>query len=101
MYIDNVGILSKLYKYGHYAWVGGAYRTGLHNILEPVVFGVPVFFGNKKYEKFQEALDLLELGVAYAIAENLEEVFLQLDPLAKKQKPKRTLGLMRVLLKKS
>ncbi len=86
LYIDNVGMLSKLYKYGHYAWVGGAYRTGLHNILEPVVFGVPVFFGNKKYKKFQEALDLLELGVAHAISENLEEVFQQIDPLVIKTK---------------
>ncbi len=80
LYINNVGLLSKLYKYGQYAFVGGAYRTGLHNILEPVVFGMPVFFGNKKYKKFQEALDLLAIGVATAVDQELEGAFRAVDP---------------------
>lgn len=80
LYINNVGLLSKLYKYAHFAFVGGAYRTGLHNILEPVVFGVPVFFGNKKYKKFREALDLLNLGVARAVGQDLEADFAAVDP---------------------
>lgn len=77
--IDSIGLLSKLYKYADYAFVGGGFKTGLHNILEPAVFGVPIFFGNKKYKKFQEANDLLSLGVAFAINENLDEVFEDLD----------------------
>ena len=77
--IDSIGLLSKLYKYADYAFVGGGFKTGLHNILEPAVFGVPIFFGNKKYKKFQEANDLLDLGVAFAINENLDEVFEDLD----------------------
>ena len=70
--IDNVGMLSALYRYGTYAYVGGAFGDGLHNILEPAVFGLPVFFG-KKYDKFQEAIDLVNLNVAFSV-KNAEEL---------------------------
>ncbi len=79
LYIDSIGLLARLYRYAGYAFVGGGFRTGLHNILEPVVFGMPVFFGDQKYRKFQEALDLLELGVAFTVHNSLEEVFGALD----------------------
>jgi len=79
LYIDSIGLLARLYKYAGYALVGGGFRTGLHNILEPAVFGIPVFFGDRKYKKFQEALDLLDLGVAFTIHGTLEEVFEGLD----------------------
>ena len=65
--IDNVGLLSRLYQYGSYAFVGGAYGPGLHNTLEAVAFGIPVFFGNKNYEKYNEALDLIERSVGYPL----------------------------------
>ncbi|MEP2773427.1 MAG: glycosyltransferase N-terminal domain-containing protein [Fulvivirga sp.] len=67
--IDNVGMLSTLYKYGHYAYVGGGFGRGLHNILEPATFGLPIFFGDQNYEKFREAIDLIKLGGAVAIAD--------------------------------
>lgn len=66
--IDNIGMLSGLYAYGDYAFVGGGYGQGLHNILEPATFGLPVFFGNKNYTKFREARDLINLGGAVAVA---------------------------------
>ncbi len=66
--VDNVGMLSTLYKYGHYAYVGGGFGKGLHNILEPATFGLPIFFGDQNYEKFREAIDLIKLGGAVAIA---------------------------------
>lgn len=69
LWIDNVGMLASLYRYGQYAFIGGGYKDGLHNILEAAVWGMPVFFGNKKYRKFQEALDLLEAGSAHAVAD--------------------------------
>lgn len=73
--IDNVGMLSALYRYGEYAFVGGGYAQGLHNILEPAVFGMPIFFGNLAYQKFSEATQLEKLGVAYPIknAEDLKQ----------------------------
>lgn len=65
--IDNVGMLAQLYKYGEYAYVGGAFGKGLHNILEAACQGIPVFFGSKNYKKFQEAVDLTNLGGAFEV----------------------------------
>ena len=67
--IDNVGLLSRLYRYGEFAYIGGAFGKGLHNILEAACYGVPVLFGNKNYEKFQEALDLINRGGAFPVAD--------------------------------
>lgn len=70
--IDNVGMLSRLYHYGEFAFVGGAYGKGLHNILEAACHGVPIFFGNMNYEKFQEARELIMRGGAFAVADYSE-----------------------------
>ncbi len=70
--IDNVGMLSQLYGYGEFAYIGGAFGKGLHNILEAACYGVPIFFGNKNYEKFQEANELIMRGGAFAIADYSE-----------------------------
>lgn len=67
--IDNIGMLSRLYRYGEFAYVGGAFGKGLHNILEAACYGVPIFFGNRSYERFQEAVDLINLGGAFAVAD--------------------------------
>ena len=65
--IDNIGLLTKIYSYANAAYVGGGLATGLHNILEPATFGIPVVFGGIKHEKFQEAKDLIALGGAKTI----------------------------------
>ncbi len=65
--IDNIGMLSSLYAYGEFAFVGGGFGKGLHNILEAACYGIPVFFGNKNYKKFQEANDLIMRGGAYDV----------------------------------
>jgi 3-deoxy-D-manno-octulosonic-acid transferase len=72
LFIDNIGMLSSLYQYADFAWIGGAYGKGLHNILEAATFGLPIFFGNKNYQKFQEAVDLERLTGAKAISNTLE-----------------------------
>lgn len=59
--VDTIGILTKIYAYADVAYVGGGLATGLHNILEPATFGVPIVFGGNKYQKFQEANDLIAL----------------------------------------
>ncbi|MDX5418391.1 MAG: 3-deoxy-D-manno-octulosonic acid transferase [Hymenobacteraceae bacterium] len=69
--IDNIGMLSSLYSYGTYAYIGGAFGKGLHNTLEAAVFGLPLFFG-PKYDKFQEAKDLEALGCAFPISSSGE-----------------------------
>jgi len=66
--IDNVGMLAWIYQYADYAFIGGAYKDGLHNVLEAAVYGMPIIHGNKKFKKFQEALDLKELGVSFPVA---------------------------------
>ncbi|GAB2573524.1 3-deoxy-D-manno-octulosonic acid transferase [Spirosoma areae] len=65
--LDNVGMLSSLYQYGEFAYVGGAFKQGLHNILEAATFGMPLFFG-PEYDKFQEAVDLVSEGAAFSIS---------------------------------
>jgi 3-deoxy-D-manno-octulosonic-acid transferase len=80
--IDNIGMLSRLYRYGEFAYVGGAFGKGLHNILEAACYGIPVFFGNKNYKKFQEANELIMRGGAYAVAD-YEELKTQFELLIK------------------
>ncbi|WFB65440.1 glycosyltransferase N-terminal domain-containing protein [Sphingobacterium sp. WM] len=74
--IDNIGMLSSLYYYGRIAYIGGGFGVGIHNTLEAATYGMPVIFG-PKYEKFQEAIDLLEIGAGFSIAneKELNEVY--------------------------
>lgn len=72
MIIDRIGMLSRLYRYATYAWVGGAYGKGLHNTLEAAAYGVPVFFGNRNYRKFREAVELITKGGAWTIGSHAE-----------------------------
>jgi 3-deoxy-D-manno-octulosonic-acid transferase len=72
MIIDNIGMLGRLYQYGEFAFVGGAYGKGLHNILEAACYGIPIFFGNINYQKFQEAVDLINRGGAFEVSDYLD-----------------------------
>ncbi|MFK8010066.1 MAG: 3-deoxy-D-manno-octulosonic acid transferase [Saprospiraceae bacterium] len=71
MIIDNIGMLSSLYQYGKIALIGGGFGSGIHNTLEPITFGLPVIFG-KKYQKFEEAINLVKTGGGFSIS-NYEE----------------------------
>ena len=68
--IDNVGMLTSLYRYGSFAYVGGAFGKGLHNILEPATFGMPIYFGNQRYRHVSEANALLKGGGAFTVADS-------------------------------
>ena len=60
--IDTIGLLNKIYSYADIAYVGGGFGTsGLHNILEPATFGIPILIG-PNFEKFSEAVALVNLG---------------------------------------
>ncbi len=61
--IDTMGLLAYLYAYAHLVWIGGGFGKGIHNILEPVVYGKPVFFG-PNYQDFAEARELIKRGIA-------------------------------------
>lgn len=69
--IDTMGMLAGLYRYGSVAYIGGGFGAGIHNTLEPAAFGLPVIFG-KKYQKFNEAVCLVEMGGAFAVENALE-----------------------------
>lgn len=64
--IDNIGMLSKLYRYADIAYIGGGFNKGIHNILEAAIHGLPVAIGTK-FQKFKEAKDLVETKTAFSI----------------------------------
>ncbi|WP_422354691.1 3-deoxy-D-manno-octulosonic acid transferase [Roseivirga pacifica] len=65
--LNTIGMLSNTYQYGSFAYIGGAFGDGLHNILEAVAFGLPVVYGNKGLEKFPESIELQEKGGGFSI----------------------------------
>jgi 3-deoxy-D-manno-octulosonic-acid transferase len=78
--IDTIGLLSRVYSYADIAYVGGAVgKTGLHNTLEPAVFGVPIIIG-KNFKHFPEAEIMIENKGMYSIqsANNLSVTFKKL-----------------------
>lgn len=74
--IDNIGLLSKLYRYATVAYIGGGFGVGIHNILEAVAYGKPVVFG-PNYHKFKEAHDLIDLGGCMIVDEHPDVSFLR------------------------
>ena len=64
--LDTVGILASVYGYATWSYIGGGFGVGIHNTLEAAVYGIPVIFG-PKYQKFMEAVQLLEAKGAYSI----------------------------------
>lgn len=77
--IDNIGMLSSIYRYGKIAYIGGGFGSGIHNTLEPMAFGIPVIFG-KKYQKFEEAKAMVERNAAFSI-QNFNELILCFEKL--------------------
>ena len=69
--IDSIGMLTKVYSYANIAYVGGGFKTGLHNILEPATYGVPIVIG-PYYEKFNEAKELVELKACLVVNNKAE-----------------------------
>ncbi|MDG1099154.1 MAG: glycosyltransferase N-terminal domain-containing protein [Bacteroidia bacterium] len=61
--LNTIGMLKFAYQYGNMAFIGGAFGKGLHNILEPMTYGLPVIFGPNN-TKFPEALAAMEAGIA-------------------------------------
>ena len=73
--IDNIGMLSSLYRYAHIAYIGGGFGKGIHNTLEAAIYGCPVCFG-PNYQKFKEARDLIQCGGAksYTASDELQGI---------------------------
>jgi 3-deoxy-D-manno-octulosonic-acid transferase len=77
--INNIGILSQLYQYADFAYVGGGFGVAIHNIQEAVTFGCPVIIG-PKHKNFTEAVDLIRLGGVFEVsdADSMEKIFFEL-----------------------
>jgi 3-deoxy-D-manno-octulosonic-acid transferase len=70
--IDNIGLLSRLYRYATITWVGGGFGSdGVHNVLEAAVYGKPVVFG-PVYDKYLEAVELVGSGGGFSVENALE-----------------------------
>jgi len=67
LFLDTMGMLSSAYRYARYAYIGGGFGAGIHNILEAAVFGVPLAFG-PNHRRFRKALELIALGAAQGIS---------------------------------
>ena len=74
--IDNIGMLSRLYRFADVCYIGGGFnKSGIHNTLEAAVYGKPLIFG-PHYQKFKEARDLIRLKAAFSVTDRkqLDEV---------------------------
>ena len=70
--IDTIGILTKIYSYADIAYVGGGFgNPGVHNLLEPATFGVPIVIG-PNYTHFAEATALVNLNGCLSITNQSE-----------------------------
>ena len=67
--VDKVGMLSKLYFWAKYSFVGGGFDKGIHNTLEAAVYGRPLFFGIN-YKKFEEAKTMIEQQSAFSVSDS-------------------------------
>lgn len=77
--LDTVGILSSVYGYASWSYIGGGFGVGIHNTLEAATFALPIAFG-PNYHKFKEARDMVALGVATKV-ENAKDLQKWFTPL--------------------
>ena len=76
--VNTMGQLAYLYKYADVVWIGGGFtRSGIHNVIEPAVFGKPVFFG-PTYERYHEAVEMIAAGAAVSL-DNAAELLAHLQ----------------------
>ncbi len=89
--IDSIGILLTLYYYADVAYVGGSFKQGIHNVLEPAVYGIPVIFG-PKIEGSIEAQELVRRGASQIIT-NENEAYTALSKLFSDDNYRNEMGL--------
>lgn len=88
--VDGIGILMALYQYADVAYVGGSFRQGIHNVLEPAVYGIPVLYG-PKHQNSQEALELARRGGSFVVTSQ-EECYTHLRKLFNDKKTRTKAG---------
>ena len=69
--IDKIGMLKYLYRYANRVYIGGGFKEGIHNIIEPAVYSVPISFG-PKHAKFEEAAHLMSGNISTEISDQAD-----------------------------
>lgn len=69
--VDGIGVLMALYQYASVAFVGGSFKQGIHNVLEPAVYGIPVVYG-PKHTNSQEAVELARRGGGIVVSNHVD-----------------------------
>ena len=88
--VDTIGLLTRIYGYADLAYVGGGFATGLHNTLEPAVYGIPVLIG-PDYEGFLEA-EALVAGGGILVVQDAEDFRAKAGELLGSKKRRAALG---------
>ncbi|GHT41347.1 3-deoxy-D-manno-octulosonic acid transferase [Bacteroidia bacterium] len=88
--IDCFGLLSSIYRYGDLAYIGGGFGVGIHNVLEAVVYGMPVLFG-PNYQRFKEAKDIITAGGGLSVS-NADEFNSRVNELLAYSNLRRDMG---------
>ncbi len=88
--VDRIGILANLYGYGDIAYVGGSFGPGVHNVMEPAAFQLPVLFGPKILNS-PEALELVSRKAGFQV-ENKAEMLRKLKKLCQDPDYKKAAG---------
>ncbi|MCX2718977.1 3-deoxy-D-manno-octulosonic acid transferase [Lentiprolixibacter aurantiacus] len=88
--VDAIGLLTRIYQFGQVAYVGGGFATGLHNTLEPAVYGIPVLIG-PQYEGFREAEELVSLEGVFSV-NSAKELNQKLDELLENEELRNNTG---------
>lgn len=88
--VDRVGLLMKLYSVAYLSYVGGGFRTGLHNILEPAIYNMPIFYSNKAVNSDEHEI-LVSSGCAY-IAEDQRKFYKELSEMLYKPELRNEVG---------
>jgi len=88
--VDSIGILMGLYQYADAAYVGGSFKQGVHNVLEPAAYGVPVLFG-PKHRNSQEAIELARRGGGFVVTSQ-DECLHRLRKLLTDQRARKAAG---------
>jgi len=75
--LDTVGLLSTVYRYADLAFIGGGFKTGLHNVPEAAVYGIPVLIG-PNYHQFPEVVQMIKAGGVIAINQSSDlDIYIQ------------------------
>ena len=96
--VDGVGMLTTLYRYARVTYVGGSFKQGIHNVLEPAVYGVPVLYG-PKHENSREAVEMIRRQAGFVV-HNQDECYRILHDLLNNRKRREAAGSRAISLVK-